>query len=85
MGRLFDNKKEMCDGEKEDDRAEPDENCLETTQVLQQIRIQCQGKSTCSIFVESSMADLTSCLAPDLKRELRTSHICGMLALYNLV
>ena len=79
MGRLVDNKKKICDGDKEDDRAEPEENCHDTTQVLQQIRTQCQGKSTCSIFVESSMAVLISCMAPDLKKELRTSHICGML------
>ena len=69
----------MCDGDKEDDRAEPEKNCHDTTKVLQKIRTQCQGKSTCSIFVESSMAVLTSCMAPDLKKELRTSHICGML------
>ena len=83
FGRKGENNKQMCDGEKDDDRAEPGKDCLESIQVLQQLRILCQGKPSCSIPVEQSMADFTGCMNADLKRELRLSHICGMLASCN--
>ena len=77
FGRTEAAEEELCDGEKEDDRASPDKDCLDTRAVLQQGRDLCHGRSSCSLAVSQDMADFTGCMSEDLKRELRTSHICG--------
>lgn len=79
FGRTGSNARELCDGGKDPDRVEPGKDCLEKEDVLQQVRTLCHGKPGCSVPVEHTMADFTGCMAADLKRELRTSHICGKL------
>ena len=77
FGRTAKAGKELCDGARDEDRAKPDEDCLETRAVLQKGRDLCHGRSSCSLPVSADMADFTGCMAADLKRELRTRHICG--------
>ena len=85
FGRTAKAGKELCDGERDEDRAKPDEDCLETRAVLQNGRELCHGRSSCSLPVSPDLADFTGCMATDLKRELRTGHICGNNSLFLLL
>ena len=90
FGRSFANGKTLCDGDKGEDSKSVDvgQKCLEQAVVTAKARKACRGQSSCSIPVTTNMAALEyDC--KDLKRELRTDHICGMCAtvkvrMYNL-
>jgi hypothetical protein len=77
FGRMVAKERELCDGEKEQDRSSPGADCLETTAILERARRLCHGQSRCSLPVEFELGNFTGCMPTDLKRELRTSHICG--------
>ena len=79
FGREAVNDRELCDGVKEKDRGSPGGDCLETVKTIDLARTLCHGKSSCSIPAEYGLANFTGCMPNDLKRELRTSHICGKL------
>jgi hypothetical protein len=77
FGRMAVKERELCDGAREKDRSAPGTDCLETTAILRRARQLCHGRARCSLTVEYGLANFTNCMPTDLKRELRTSHICG--------
>lgn len=77
FGREVVHEKELCDGDKEKDRGSPGGDCLEAMEMLDLAQTLCHGRSSCNIYAEHSMVNFTGCMANDLKRELRTNHICG--------
>ena len=75
----------LCNGTKGEDRkAVPaNQDCLDEAGITTEARQACHGQSSCSLSVTDNMTTLESA-CDGLKRELRTSHICGEMIALNL-
>ena len=76
-GRTFAAAKQLCDGEKPDDTAAPEKDCMDEavqTNVMELARSDCHDQFSCQWQVPSLPMD-ASC--DGLKRETRVEHICG--------
>ena len=80
-GRDADNGgRNLCNGTKGEDSKEVTaaQDCLDEVGITAEVRKACQGRSSCSSSVPEDLASLGAA-CDGLKRELRTSHICGKL------
>ena len=81
-GRNADNGgRSLCNGTKGEDTEEvtADQDCLDEAGITAEVRTACLGRTSCSSSVTEELASLGA-TCDGLKRELRTSHICGKLA-----
>ena len=74
-GRNFTHRKELCDGEKDDDANAPDKDCFDDAKSLQFLaKIACHGRRGCTGKIPSIPLDE---VCNGLKREARVEYLCG--------